>query len=52
MRAATMRGAVHTLMRQGEHRRARRLLLAAAREDPLALRTWMLGVLTVARGGA
>lgn len=49
LRAATIRGAVHTLMRQGRRGAAARLLLRAAREDPLSWKTWALGALNAAR---
>lgn len=49
-RAAILRGAIHTLIAQGDGARARRLVREAAREDPLAWKTWALGVLSVRRG--
>jgi glycosyltransferase involved in cell wall biosynthesis len=47
-RAATIRGAIRTLMRQRNHRSAARLLMSAAREDPLSPKTWVLSVLNAA----
>jgi glycosyltransferase involved in cell wall biosynthesis len=51
-RAATIRGAVRTLLRQRDERAARRLLALAAREDPLSLKTWALGASVLARLGS
>lgn len=48
LRAATIRGAVHTLMRQGRRGAAARLLVRAAREDPLSWKTWALSALNAA----
>lgn len=50
LRAATIRGAIRTLMRQGRHRDAWRLLQRAVREDPLAWKTWALSAVNAVRG--
>jgi hypothetical protein len=49
LRAATIRGAVQTLLRQREYERARRLLGRAAKEDPLSWKTWLLGACSTVR---
>lgn len=48
-RAATLRGAVQMLLRQGRHAEAWRVLGRAVREDPMAWKTWVLGALSLAR---
>ncbi|MBI3637886.1 MAG: hypothetical protein HY216_16960, partial [Candidatus Rokubacteria bacterium] len=49
-RAAILRGAIHTLLGQGDRAGARRLVWEAAWQDPLAWKTWALGVLSVRPG--
>jgi glycosyltransferase involved in cell wall biosynthesis len=48
LRAATMRGAAQALMRQHRREAAWRMLGAAAREHPLAWKTWALATLNLA----
>ena len=45
-RAAIMRSAGRTLMKQHRHKQAKRLLIMALREDPVSWKTWLLGVLS------
>ena len=47
-RAATIRGASRALMKQGDHKQARRLLIMALQQDPLSWKTWLLGTLNIA----
>jgi glycosyltransferase involved in cell wall biosynthesis len=48
LRAATMRGAVRTLMKQDRRAAAWRMLAAAALEHPLSWKTWALATMNLA----
>jgi glycosyltransferase involved in cell wall biosynthesis len=47
-RAATIRSAGRALMKRGNYKHARRLLITALQEDPLSWKTWLLGTLNIA----
>jgi glycosyltransferase involved in cell wall biosynthesis len=48
-RAETWRGGARSFLNRRDHRRARRLLRLALKEDPLAWKTWVLSALSLLR---